>query len=182
MMPIQPQSILKIFLNSIKTYGKVFMSILPISAIFVCVQFSGGFALLENGLLFLVVTKIAVFLLSFFCFCWGACFLYDFITNQDVSHKSSFNKALKRFVPAIISPIIWMFLIIMVVVFVWAMFHMLQSFNIFNIKLILAVMGMLVLSLFALLILVAFTFNFLYPLEILFKSTKILPAVVAAKF
>ena len=110
MLPTKPQSILDILLNSIKTYKKNFILILPISVVLVA----------SNMAFILVTTKVfsnlgilnrlfkdLLSFFGFFVFCWGICFVYNVIIEQGTNYITSLRTISKKVIQIVLLSIVW---------------------------------------------------------------------------
>jgi len=100
MLPTKPESILAILINSFKTYKKTVAAVYPISFLLFFMHFIAR-ELVMTGKFWMISISFLFLLLSFFCFCWGIYFTYNFIENNRIGYIDSFKDTLKRVLRAI---------------------------------------------------------------------------------
>lgn len=93
---------MKVFFAGMKAFKKIFIPVLPISAVFFLIQLSisslSKTYLNETAKWWVLCLYAFVFpLLSIFCSYWATCFVYDKLTKQNTSYKIALETVAKRF-------------------------------------------------------------------------------------
>jgi len=96
----KPESIINVLLNSLESYKKGFVGIFPISAFLVSMHLIGR-VLNMAGKPWMFWISGLFFLMSFFCFCWGISFVYNFIVNGKIAYKECLKSSWKKMIRVI---------------------------------------------------------------------------------